>query len=248
LGHLRWETSIEAKIDRASSTRLVVVNASVIVGTRDGTLIALNDVNGEETWRCETFKPLHIQGMRVWEQYVVLTAASDFDAAPWVAVLALVDAMSGAVVWRHEFSATGISCPAVSCGMALFTVAVEGAHAKGFAVDLASRSIRWQVDLERNQRVAPLVADQTVWFGLGTASLNGFLIESLAPAAESSTLYIGEISRFAIAGYPNTLVVVTSDDEAYCMDTSTGQVTERLRTKGKVLHSPAFVNDSLYVN
>jgi eukaryotic-like serine/threonine-protein kinase len=224
----------------------VLWEGTVLVGSGDGHLYALDPANGAERWRFATAG--RIRSAPVVVDGVAYVGSGD-------GLVYGVDARSGREVWRFRtagadmvaaefgFDRTQIqSSPTVGNGV----LYIGSRDASLYAIDLETGTARWTAEDGSAWVVdSPALVDGTVFSG--RSSSGRFRAYDAATGAErwvhqtggpifSSPLVVGETVYFG-----------SGDRRVYALDAVTGEVRWSYATGGMVASSPAVWNGRLYV-
>ena len=242
--------------------------SSVFLGGGDGTVRALDAVEGSERWTVETDAAVPAAPI-TWRDLVIaldrdgrLYALDQQDGTEsWTGridsarrrptasdgriyasspsgVVSGFDAASGEELWGFRAGDTAAP-PAAADGV----VYVGNRASTMYAVDGKKGTEQWSVDLDGNVRAAPTVAGDTVYVGTMAGTLYAFDLDGNRQWRATTDDSIQ--SKPGVAG---DLVTVGSDDERlYAFDAADGSGRWSYDTAAAVRTTPAFGNDSVYL-
>lgn len=188
-GNRQWTTTLRTTGSIEQLSAPTVANGTVYLGSRDGTVRAIDAATGELRWQTDLGASIRASPTVAAGRVVVGTHAGRLFA---------LDATTGAIDWRFDAGSLLDTTPTIADG-----TAVVGGRDGLYAVDLATGERRWTVGTETPIMAAPTVANGTVYAGSDAGRIYaivggerrwsvsvGGAIES-APTVVDGTLYVG---------------------------------------------------------
>jgi eukaryotic-like serine/threonine-protein kinase len=224
----------------------VLWESTVLVGSGDGHLYAIDSADGRERWRFAT-------AGRIRSTPTVVDGVAYFGSGD--GIVYGVDARSGREVWR--FRTAGVDLAAAEFGFDRTQIQSSPAFAEGvlylgsrdaslYAIDLAAAEARWTAEDGSAWVVdSPTVLDGVVYSGRSSSgrfraydATTGdeiWMHQTGGPIFSSSTVLDG------------TVYFGSGDRHVYALDAATGAVRWSFATGGAVVSSPAVEDGRLYV-
>lgn len=224
----------------------VLAGQTVLVGSGDGHLYALDPADGSEQWRFRT-------GGRIRGSAALADGAAWFGSGD--GFVYGVDPARGREMWRfrtagvdmdardYGFDRTQIQAtPVLRDGM----LYVGSRDASLYAVDVATRAARWTLEDGTAWVVAsPVVAEGRVW----SARSSGGAVRAI-DAATGEEIWSHRTGGLVFSSpllVDGGLYVGSGDGRVYAFDAETGAIRWTFSTGGMVLASPAVHDGLLYV-
>ncbi len=249
----------------------VVSGGLVYIGSRDGSLYAIDGARGTQQWRLQTGD--RIEGTPAVSGNLVYVGSHD-------GIVYAVDAAEGSIAWRARLGHSVRSSP-VAAGGRLYV----GDHRGGLtAVATDTGKIIWQVTTRGEITGCPAVADETVIVGSWDSDIYAFdasdgrecwICSTGGPVASTPTVQgkmvccgsddanvyaidvgSGEIVwKRPVGGYTRSSAVATEalfiigchDGRIYALDHDTGEVVWQTQTTDEILASAAVAGHIVFV-
>jgi outer membrane protein assembly factor BamB len=222
---LRWRVDLRGEVYSSPA----VVEGVLYVGTKQGALLALDEVTGEERWRFDTGGGIIRSSPAVVDGTIFLAAGYNLFA---------VDAESGQERWRTPIHFAGPSSPVAVDGF----VYVSSEEGLVYSFEEASGRKRWEYKAEGLVFSSPAIAGGNLYFGNDDGDLYALEAESGRQLWRFDTGG-GVYASPAVAG--NLVYASSKAGVTFAIDVQTGKEDWRVNAGGDA--SPAVVDGVVYV-
>ena len=220
------------------SSSPVACQKTILVGTSDGTLRALDGMSGENVWE---FKTSSVISTPAWRASPVSTSDEKivcFGSAD--GHLYALNAESGEMKWKFQAEGGIYSAPAIKNGKVFFG-SFDG-HL--YALNLEDGSLVWKFKTQADVFSSPAAAESLVYIGSNDYSVyavnqgtgefvwkfeTGGLVRS-SPIAVGDKLFFGSY-----------------DGNLYVLNRFTGNSLWSYQTEGMISSSPAYLDGKIYI-
>jgi outer membrane protein assembly factor BamB len=233
-GKVLWERKV---MDISSSP--VICREKILLGSTDGTLLALDKMSGEEIWKFEiplsqiSTPACKINASSISDEGTLYLGSADDH-------LYAVSIKDGQMKWRYQTGGGIYSAPAVKNGKVFFG-SVDG---ELYALNSEDGSILWKFKAQADIYSSPAVADSLVYIGSNDYSVY---------AVNQNT---GQQSwRFPTQGLVRSSPIVVGDKlffgsydgNFYVLDRFNGKLLWKYQTEGMISGSPAYFDGKIYI-
>ncbi|MDX1524501.1 MAG: PQQ-binding-like beta-propeller repeat protein, partial [Anaerolineae bacterium] len=154
VGKPAWAVALESALPSKLSHPVSNGNY-VFFPTDSGEIVALNALEAEPEqaikWRFRIDSRYRCHSVAVWDEHVVIGSEFAGGFPTPSGELIVVDAASGAEVWRYQIEGASLSVPVIHENIAYFTVS----SGRLYAVDLKTRKELWQQEIPSPWSWAP---------------------------------------------------------------------------------------------
>ncbi len=250
VSHVHWKVHLsEAGSFTDSTIYLTQITSNgklLFVPTAGGELAALNPADGLEKWR-RALHPEHllrVQSAALWGDVLLLGAENLASLPANERCLLAWDAETGAELWSWSAPGDNLSVPVVAGDVAYFT----SSEPILFALDLPSRSLRWQVPAVTWSPDAPVVGSGVVVVPARGSSVAAFaegdghrLWSFTADEPESEVLHLHP------ALSADTAFLAGWDKRLYAVDLTSGKLRWRFTAPRGITAPPVLAGERLLV-
>lgn len=270
-GRLRWKARASTKVDHGISFSTPCLDGdAVFVGSRDGRLYKFRRATGEPLWTFETGGEIYgspkvkdgvvyvgstdrnfyavraSDGGEIWRKVTTNVVGSTPALAGDMVIfpsrdkhLYVLNASDGTEIFKVRVYGASVAAPTLGAGFAFLLV--EGRRFQ--AVDLVSRTIRWEVDATADSKSGAAFDGRQVIVGIGMYAM-------AFEAVSGRELWSFAAERARVSSSPavqgDRVYVTSADHRLYVLDRKTGQKVWSYETEGECFSSPCVVNGSIY--